>query len=82
MKKISEQELETLQTLTAEFNKLKTSLGDLELQKHGVCLRVEELKAEFHTLEKDLMSTYGNDSIINMETGEITKKEKEKEENG
>tara|TARA_R110002074_G_scaffold378705_1_gene556612 strand:- start:193 stop:441 length:249 start_codon:yes stop_codon:yes gene_type:complete len=82
MKKISDQELETLQTLTGEFNKLKTNLGDLELQKHGVCLRVEELKKEFQSLETNLMGTYGKDSIINMETGEITKKEKEKEENG
>lgn len=82
MKKISDQELEKLQTLTGEFNKLKTNLGDLELQKHGVCLRVEELKREFQSLETNLMGNYGKDSIINMETGEITKKEKEKEENG
>ena len=82
MNKISDQELEKLQTLTGEFNKLKTNLGDLELQKHGVCLRVEELKREFQSLETNLMGNYGKDSIINMETGEITKKEKEKEENG
>lgn len=79
MKKISDQELETLKTLTGEFNKLKTNLGDLELQKHGVCLRVEQLKKEFQSLEKDLMEAYGTDSVINMETGEITKKEKEKD---
>ncbi len=79
MKKISDQELTTLQTLTEEFNKLKTNLGDLELQKHGICLRVEQLKREFQSLEKDLMEAYGNDSVINMETGEITKKEKEKD---
>jgi len=79
MKKISDQELTTLQTLTEEFNKLKTNLGDLELQKHGVCLRVEQLKKEFQSLEKDLMEAYGTDSVINMETGEITKKEKEKD---
>tara|TARA_R110000744_G_scaffold16434_3_gene45251 strand:+ start:542 stop:787 length:246 start_codon:yes stop_codon:yes gene_type:complete len=77
MKKISDQELETLKTLTGEFNQLKTSLGDLELQKHGVCLRVEELKKEFQSLESDLMKNYGTDSVINMETGEITQKEKD-----
>tara|TARA_R110000822_G_scaffold274150_1_gene396525 strand:- start:479 stop:721 length:243 start_codon:yes stop_codon:yes gene_type:complete len=77
MEKITDQELENLQTMTAEFNKLKTQLGDLTLQKHGVCLRVEELKAEFVELEKSLMETYGADSIINMETGEIKEKELE-----
>jgi hypothetical protein len=75
MEKIKDQELDNLQTLTAEFNKLKTQLGDLTLQKHGICLRVEELKKEFQTLESQLMDTYGSDSIINMETGEVSKKE-------
>ena len=75
MEKINDQELDNLQALTAEFNKLKTQLGDLTLQKHGICLRVESLKKEFQTLESQLMDTYGSDSIINMETGEVSKKE-------
>ena len=33
MKKITDEELKSLQTMTAEFNKLKTQLGDLALQK-------------------------------------------------
>tara|TARA_R100001224_G_C3950133_1_gene125435 strand:+ start:205 stop:450 length:246 start_codon:yes stop_codon:yes gene_type:complete len=80
MKKITDEELKSLQTMTAEFNKLKTQLGDLTLQKHGICLRVEELKAEFQGVEKSLMETYGADSIINMETGEIKEKEKDGED--
>tara|TARA_R110002012_G_scaffold236152_1_gene409871 strand:+ start:72 stop:314 length:243 start_codon:yes stop_codon:yes gene_type:complete len=79
MKKITDKELESLKKMTTEFNSLKTQLGDLTLQKHGVCLRVEELKAEFVALEESLMETYGADSVINMETGEIKEKEKEKE---
>ena len=77
MKKIKDQELESLQKLTTEFNGLKTQLGDLTLQQHGVCLRVEALKSEFVELEKPLMDTYGADSIINMETGEIKEKDGE-----
>ena len=77
MKKIKDQELESLQKLTTEFNGLKTQLGDLTLQQHGVCLRVEALKSEFVELEKSLMDTYGADSIINMETGEIKEKDGE-----
>ena len=41
---LNPEELQSLQTLTSEFNKIKTSLGDLELQKHGMCLRVENIK--------------------------------------
>ena len=75
MKKIEEKELTDLQGLHAEFNKLKTQLGDLALQKHGVCLRVEELKKEFQTHEGSLVTKYGANSIINLETGEIKEKE-------
>ena len=80
MKKITDEELKSLQTMTAEFNKLKTQLGDLSLQKHGICLRVEELKVEFQAVEKTLMETYGVNSLINMETGEIKDKEKDGED--
>ena len=78
-KKIDEKELASLQELNTEFNKFKTQLGDLSLQKHGICLRVEELKTEFHMLEKALMEKYGVDSVINLETGEIKQKEKDVE---
>ena len=75
MKKIEEQELKQLQDLNAEFAQLKTNLGDLTLQKHGVCLRVEEIKSEFQKAEKSLMDKYGQDSVINLETGEVKPKE-------
>ena len=78
-KKIDEKELASLQELNTEFNKFKTQLGDLSLQKHGICLRVEELKTEFQMLEKALMEKYSVDSVINLETGEIKQKEKDVE---
>lgn len=80
MKKITDQELESLKSLTTEFNNLKIQLGDIALQEHGICLRVEEIKSEFMDVEKSLMDTYGADSIINMETGEIKEKEKDGED--
>jgi hypothetical protein len=75
MKKIEEQELKQLQELNTEFAQLKTNLGDLTLQKHGICLRVEEIKSEFQKAEKSLMDKYGQDSVINLETGEVKPKE-------
>jgi len=79
MKKIEEKELADLTELNTEFNKLKSQLGDLALQKHGLCLRVEQLKGEFQQLEKALMEKYGVDAVINLETGEVKEKEKEEE---
>ena len=55
--------------------KKRPNLGDLTLQKHGVCLRVEEIKSEFQKAEKSLMDKYGQDSVINLETGEVKPKE-------
>ena len=79
MKKIEEKELKQLQDLNAEFAQLKTNLGDLTLQKHGICLRVEEIKIEFQKAEKSLMDKYGQNSVINLETGEVKPKEEEEE---
>lgn len=80
MKKIEEQELKQLQDLNAEFAQLKTNLGDLTLQKHGLCLRVEEIKTQFQSAEKSLMDKYGENSVINLETGEVKEKEEDKKE--
>ena len=71
MKKVKDEELKYLQDLNAEFNKIKTQLGDLTLQKHGLVLQVQDLKAQFQQAEKGLMETYGEKAIINLETGEI-----------
>lgn len=80
MKKIEEKELKQLQDLNAEFAQLKTNLGDLTLQKHGLCLRVEEIKTQFQSAEKSLMDKYGENSVINLETGEVKEKEEDKKE--
>jgi len=77
MTKLSKKELETIQELNTEFNKIKVQLGDVELQKHGLCLRVEQIKSEFSLNEKALAEKYGSDAVINLETGEVTKKEVE-----
>ena len=42
-----------------------------------LCLRVEKIKSEFSENEKALAEKYGADAVINLETGEVTKKEVE-----
>ncbi len=80
--KIDKKTLKNLQELNSQFNTIKNQLGDLELQKHGLCLKVESLRGEFQVLEASLAEKHGKDAIVNLETGEVTRKEKEKEENG
>jgi hypothetical protein len=49
-------------------------LGDVELQKQGILKQVDMLKSFFAEHEKELMTKYGEDAVINMQTGEVTKK--------
>ena len=78
MTKIAENELQELQGLHAEFNKIKSQLGDIALQEQALCLKTEAIRKSFQDLEKGLMEKYGENAVINLETGEV----KQKEDNG
>lgn len=78
MTKIAKNELQELQGLHAEFNKIKSQLGDIALQEHALCLKTEAIRKSFQDLEKGLMEKYGENAVINLETGEV----KQKEDNG
>ena len=77
MKNLKKTELEKLQNLNSDFVNLKTQLGDLELQKHLVIEKVQFVRSEFAKMEKELVDKYGEDTTINLQTGEIKEKEKE-----
>jgi len=74
--KLTEQELEFIKTGTLEYNKIKMSIGEYELQKQNLVLQAEKIREAFSNNEKILIEKYGNDSVINMQTGEVTQKEK------
>ena len=78
MKKVEKQELENLQELNSNFIKLKTQLGDLELQKQLILEQVSIIKNKFAQTEKELIEKYGDSAVINLQSGEITEKETEK----
>lgn len=73
---IEQQELTTIQDMNTEFSKAKMALGDLELQKQNIIMHIENLKREFSAYEKGLIEKYGQDAVINLQTGEVTKKDK------
>ncbi len=74
MKNLTKTELEKLQSLNSEFAKLKSQIGDLELQKHLVIEQVQNVRLEFSKLEKELVVKYGENTIINLQTGELKDK--------
>ena len=74
VKKVEESELKLLQELNSNFQQIKNKLGDLELQKQMVLENVSEIRNQFKSLESELIEKYGDNSVINLETGIITKK--------
>jgi len=75
MAKLTDNELSQVQDLNTEFTKNKVAIGELELQKQIVFERIDTIKSEFSKVEKKLMKKYGEDSVVNLQTGEVTKKE-------
>ena len=56
------------------------SKRELELQKQGLIKQAHTIVEAFTHNEKILIEKYGADSVINMQTGEVTQTEKEKNE--
>lgn len=76
MAKLSKEELGELQQLNTEFTKLKISLGDLEIQKSSIISEIAAIKMKFAQHEMKLIEKYGEDSVINIQTGEVQKNKK------
>jgi hypothetical protein len=73
---LTQEELTSIQQMNAEFSKAKMALGDLELQKISLIEHVKDLRATFALNEKALIEKYGENSVINIQTGEVTEKTK------
>ena len=76
MANLTAEELDFIKKGSAEYTKIKISLGELELQKQGLIFQAEKIREAFSNNEKVFIEKYGVDSVINMQTGEVTKKEK------
>lgn len=72
---LTAEELDFIQKGTQEFTKIKISLGDLELKKQGLISQAEKIMESFAHNEKLLILKYGENAIINMQTGEVKQKE-------
>ena len=73
---LTTEELDFIKNGTAEFNKIKMGIADAELNKQGLLDRAAKVIDAFNNNERVLIEKYGADSVINMQTGEVTQKEK------
>jgi len=71
------EELELLQQMSKDYTNAKNALGDLELKKHDILNDIDAIRKVSAENEKKLINKYGIDSVINIQTGEITKKKQE-----
>jgi len=71
---VLQEELDKIQAMNNEFAKAKMALGELELNKQGILGQINVMRQEFSEYERMLISKYGQDSVINLQTGEVTKK--------
>jgi hypothetical protein len=74
---LTAEELDFIQKGTQEFTKIKINLGDLELKKQGFISQAEKIMEAFANNEKILIEKYGENAVINMQTGEVKQKEKQ-----
>jgi chaperonin cofactor prefoldin len=69
-KKLTEDELKSLQENVSKLNQVHIELGRLENQKHKILHQVNEIESMFDELQKELEEKYGKVNI-NIETGEF-----------
>jgi hypothetical protein len=73
---VTQEELSKVQEMNTDFTKAKTAIGDIELQKQNIIRHIDAMRKEFADHEQMLISKYGADSVINLQTGEVTQKPK------
>ena len=74
MAQLTETEKEKITMLVSQYNNYTRLLADPYLNQQSVLKMIDEVKAEYALVEKELMETYGSDAVINVETGEVTEK--------
>ena len=68
--KVTNEELNKIQTLVGDMNKGQFNLGNLELQKHRILHAISLIQDQFGKVREELKKEYGSDDI-NIETGVI-----------
>lgn len=75
METLTKEELSFLQDSIKNLNSAKSLLADLEIKKHETLLMIDKYKNMVQIKENELIDKYGLNSVINIETGQVKKKE-------
>ncbi len=78
-KKLKEEELKEIQALNQKFVNTKVAIADAEVNKKNLVLALESIQQEFSDIEKKLIESYGENSVIDLKTGEVKDPEEVKE---
>jgi hypothetical protein len=73
MNKLTKEELDNVQGLVTQFNKLKIELADAVLAQTSITKNIEAVKSKYAEQEKTFIEKYGENAVINVETGEVKK---------
>ena len=79
-KQLSKEQLELLQGLQNEFNQAKINIADTEIKKAALLTGLSEIQKKFSEQEQILMKEFGENAVINLQTGEVKDPEPVKEE--
>lgn len=75
MTNLTTEELDFIKKGSQDYTKIKISLGELELQKQDLIAKADKIRLAFAKNEELLIKKYGEDAVINMQTGEVKQKE-------
>ena len=79
-KKLTPEELQNLQALNQEFTQVKLKLADSVYQQVLFTKDLDVIRDKFSVVEKELAGKYGENSVIDLVTGEVKDKEEEQEQ--
>ena len=72
MKELTKEERELLQGLVTEYNNVKIRIADTFIAQDALLKEIESMKAAYIKEEKKLLEKYGDDAVINVQTGKVT----------
>ena len=71
MGQLTKEELDILQDCITKYNNVKIRIADTFIAQDTLLKEIESLKAAYMVEETKLMKKYGDDTVINVQTGEI-----------
>jgi|TARA_R100000935_G_scaffold14381_1_gene28840 hypothetical protein len=73
--KLSDEQLKGVHDLQNEFNSTKMALADAAFKQSLIVKKLGEIQTSFQEMEASLIEEFGQDSVINLQTGEVKSKE-------